>query len=140
MGGTASGVAARTHVDKRLFELDVEPVVGRCDDGIFRSPHVLCELPVQLGKGNLATAADKARQTDGGQRRPLMAPGMGTGALFNQPRLFYNIRAGKAVKHLLPSTEVHKRNEEKLVFSRHRQRRRRSGTESQLRCHVAPGR
>lgn len=49
--------AAHTHVDDRLLELDVQPVVGRCDDGIFCSPHILGELSVQLGEGNLATAA-----------------------------------------------------------------------------------
>lgn len=59
----ASELAARTHVDHRLFKLDVQPVVGRGDDGIFCSPHILGELPVQLGEGNLATAADKAMQT-----------------------------------------------------------------------------
>lgn len=48
-----------THVDNRLFELDVEAVVGRCDDGILCSPHILCGLPVQLRKGHLATAGDK---------------------------------------------------------------------------------
>lgn len=61
-----SEVIAHTHIDNRLFKLDVQPVVGRCDDSIFCSPHILCELSVQLGKGNLATAADKAMQTDCG--------------------------------------------------------------------------
>lgn len=68
-GQTSSEVGAHTHVDDRLLKLDVQPVVGRCDDGIFCSPHVLGELSVQLGEGNLATAADKRTQTGCGAAR-----------------------------------------------------------------------
>lgn len=45
--------ARSTHVDDRLLELDVEPVVGRCDDGILRLLHILGGLAVQLHKRNL---------------------------------------------------------------------------------------
>lgn len=38
------GASARTHVDDRLLKLDVQTVVGRGDDGVLRSPHVLREL------------------------------------------------------------------------------------------------
>lgn len=64
LGEMTSEVTAYTHIDNRLFKLDVQTVVGCCNDSIFCSPHILRELSVQLRKGNLATAADKAMQTD----------------------------------------------------------------------------
>lgn len=51
-----------TYIDNRLFELDVQAVVGHGDDGVLCSPHILCELPVQLRKGHLATAGSKTSQ------------------------------------------------------------------------------
>ena len=59
-----------THINHRLLELDVEPVVGHGDDGVLRSPHVLRELAVQLGEGNLAWRQEENR-TQNHQNRSL---------------------------------------------------------------------
>ena len=50
-----------THIDHRLLELDMEPVVGHGDDGVLRSPHILRELTMQLGEGNLAWKQEENR-------------------------------------------------------------------------------
>lgn len=109
-GETASEVAAHTHVDDRLLELDVQPVVGRCDDCIFCSPHILGELSVQLGEGNLATAADKAMQTGcgatrgSGDEQNLWAAGWGP-ILFLTTYTRWLFTTAKTVKHLLSTQE-----------------------------------
>lgn len=43
-----------SYVDDGFFELDVQAVVRHGDDGLLSSPHILRELPMQLGKGDLA--------------------------------------------------------------------------------------
>lgn len=42
-----------TYIHNRFLEFDVEPVVGKGNDGILCSSHVLCALPVELNERHL---------------------------------------------------------------------------------------
>jgi len=44
---------SHTHINNRLFKLDVQAVAGHGDDGIFRPAHVLRKLSMQLWEGHL---------------------------------------------------------------------------------------
>lgn len=42
-----------TYIHNRFLEFDVEPVVGKGNDGILCSSHILCALPMELNEGHL---------------------------------------------------------------------------------------
>lgn len=48
-GRTADG----TYVNKRLLELDVKSVIGKGDDGVLSTAHILCALSMQFKERNL---------------------------------------------------------------------------------------
>ena len=48
-GRTADG----TYVNKRLLELDVKSVIGKGNDGVLSTAHILCALSMQFKERNL---------------------------------------------------------------------------------------
>lgn len=52
-----------THIDNRVFELDVESVVGHGDDGVISAAQKLHCLPLKDWEGNLWTNTDTNRVT-----------------------------------------------------------------------------
>lgn len=77
----------RTYIHNRFLEFDVEPVVGKGNDGILCSSHVLCALPVELNerhlhKGNKNLISDTISQ----KSAPPAAQGIQQSQLRIQPR------------------------------------------------------